>query len=101
MDLRWQSLIALLHFYLVSTTIWIEGGQGCMGSLQWLSSRSRVQADYRTSDDGNILYCINSMYFLIWILGAGQPKREGEASFWMILTTFDILEPALSTIYPI
>ena len=46
-DLRWQSLIALLHFYLVSTTIWIEGGQGCMGSLQWLLSRSRGQANLK------------------------------------------------------
>ena len=41
MDLRWQSLIALLHLHLVFTRIWIEWGQGCMDLLQWLSSCSR------------------------------------------------------------
>ena len=32
MDLRWQSLIALLHLHLVSTTIWIERG----GRAAWI-----------------------------------------------------------------
>ena len=30
-DLRWQSLIALLHLHLVSTRIWIERGAGLHG----------------------------------------------------------------------
>ena len=76
-DLRWQSLIALLHLHLVSTRIWLEAGQGCMDLLQWLSSRSRVQADYKTSDDGNILYCIKFNVFLNMDIGsrAAQKRR--------------------------
>ena len=31
LDLRWQSLIALLHLHLVSTRIWIERGAGLHG----------------------------------------------------------------------
>ena len=77
-DLRWQSLIALLHLHLFSTRIWIEGGQGCMDLLQWLSSRSRVQADYRTSDDGNILYCKFNVFFKYgyWELAGRAASRE-------------------------
>ena len=61
-DLRWQSLIALLHFYLVSTTIWIEGGQGCMDLLQWLSSCSRDKLIIELMVM-EIFSIVSSMYF--------------------------------------
>ena len=72
-------VIALLHLHLVSTRIWIEGGQGCMDLLQWLSSRSRVQAIYRTSDDGNILYCKFNVFFKYgyWgLVGRAASKKK-------------------------
>ena len=71
-------VIALLHLHLVSTRIWIEGGQGCMDLLQWLSSRSRGQANYRTSDDGNILYCKFNVFLNMGIGSsqAGQPQKR-------------------------
>ena len=73
-------VIALLHLHLVSTRIWIEGGQGCMDLLQWFSSRSIGQAKYKTSDDGNVLFC-NSIFFNLDIgnsqAGQLQKRRRG------------------------
>ena len=82
-DLRWQSLFAFLHLHLVFTRIWIEGGQGCMDLLQWLSSRSRGQANYGISDDGNILYCKFNVFLNmdIWSSQAGQPQKRRRGLF--------------------